>query len=211
MQWEKRPCRQPDDISQSVDASAIINKIITMLPHMKAITWKMENECEFCFVNWCWNLIHIWKLSLVYWIWAEKLLFVFNNGLWAYMTLICFVLAFPDVRKWFDKYEFLMTIKRVDALIYKLWRSYKLMYFRLIYLKTTKKFVKLKRNADVARAVKCRIRMSWMTNAEHCDLIDWYWYSLARTCTNGLSLQCNSWGTIHRKKKIFHSYDCWGM
>lgn len=44
MQWLNKPCRQPADISQSVDASAIISKMITMLPHMKAITCRKYNQ-----------------------------------------------------------------------------------------------------------------------------------------------------------------------
>lgn len=39
MQCAKRPCLHPSAISQSLDARPIIISIMTMIPHMKAITW----------------------------------------------------------------------------------------------------------------------------------------------------------------------------
>lgn len=39
MQWTNRPCRQPDDSSQSVLVSAITIRTMTMNPQMNAMTF----------------------------------------------------------------------------------------------------------------------------------------------------------------------------
>lgn len=44
MQCTNRPCRHPSAISQSVEASARIMSTITIIPQMKAITWKGEDR-----------------------------------------------------------------------------------------------------------------------------------------------------------------------
>jgi hypothetical protein len=38
-QWKNNPCRQPDDMSQSVDVSDIIMRTTTKTPHINAMTF----------------------------------------------------------------------------------------------------------------------------------------------------------------------------